>query len=340
VSLRPAAAVTGSLAGLCAFVLAAVPAQAAPRAEAPVPVAHRGASGHAPENTLAAVDAAHALGIRWVENDVQRTRDGELVVMHDATLSRTTDVEELFPDRAPWRVADFTAAEIARLDAGSWFDPLYAGERVPTLEQYLRHLDRTRQNLLLEIKRPELYPGIEADVLGELRSEGWLDRQHVRSKLVIQSFGADSVRAVHDQAPAVKTGFLGTPAAAELPDYARFSDQINPPHTTLTAEYVRQVHALKGPHGGPMEVFTWTVNDAAAARRVAGMGVDGIISNYPDVVRDATRPAAEDTDGDTAAGGEREDAPEEAGERAREEAREEAGRERRNASDLVASLRD
>ncbi|MCG3042289.1 glycerophosphodiester phosphodiesterase [Streptomyces fenghuangensis] len=309
--LRPAATVTGSLAGLCALVLSAVPAQAAPAAEAPVPVAHRGASGYAPENTLAAVDAARALGVKWVENDVQRTRDGELVVMHDATLSRTTDVEEVFPDRAPWRVADFTAAEIAQLDAGSWFDPLYAGERVPTLEQYLRHLDRTGQNLLLEIKRPELYPGIEADILGELRGEGWLDRRHVRSKLVIQSFGADSVRAVHEQAPAVRTGFLGTPAVEELPLYARFSDQINPPHTTLTGEYVRRVQSLKGPHGKPLEVFTWTVNSAEAARRVAAMGVDGIISNYPDVVRDATRD------------GGREDSPEAAREEAREESREE-----------------
>ncbi|SFK02436.1 glycerophosphodiester phosphodiesterase [Streptomyces pini] len=318
--LRPAATVTGSLAGLCALVLSAVPAQAAPAAGTPVPVAHRGASGYAPENTLAAVDAARALDVKWVENDVQRTRDGELVVMHDATLSRTTDVEEVFPDRAPWRVADFTAAEIAQLDAGSWFDPLYAGERVPTLEQYLRHLDRTGQNLLLEIKRPELYPGIEADILGELRSEGWLDRRHVRGKLVVQSFGADSVRAVHEQAPAVRTGFLGTPAVGELPMYARFSDQINPPHTTLTGEYVRQVQALKGPHGKPLEVFTWTVNGAEAARRVAAMGVDGIISNYPDVVRDATRSGA----GDGGREESREEEPEEELEEAVEEAREAA----------------
>ena len=307
-SLRPAAAVTGSLAGLCVLVLAAVPVQAAPRAdapraadrEAPVPVAHRGASAYAPENTLAAVDAAHERGIRWVENDVQRTRDGELVVMHDATLARTTNVEQLFPDRAPWNVADFTADEIALLDAGSWFDPLYAGEPVPTLEEYLRHLHGTRQNLLLEIKRPELYPGIEADILRELREEGWLDRRHVRSKLIIQSFGADSVRAVHQQAPAVKTGFLGTPAVGDLPEYARFADQINPTHTSLSEEYVRQVHALKGAHGKPLEVFTWTVNDAATARRVAAMGVDGIISNAPDVVRDATRGDTGDNTGNSA----------------------------------------
>nr|WP_233221290.1 glycerophosphodiester phosphodiesterase family protein [Streptomyces carminius] len=267
---------------------------------APVPVAHRGASAYAPENTLAAVDAARELGVEWVENDVQRTRDGELVVLHDDGLARTTDVEEVFPDRAPWKVADFTAAEIARLDAGSWFAPQYAGEPVPTLRQFLRRVEDNGQRLLLEIKKPELYPGIEADVLRQLREEGWLDRRHVRNRLIIQSFGAGSVRAVHEQAPAVRTGFLGTPAAADLPDYARFADQINPPHTTLSAEYVRRVHALKGPHGKPLEVFTWTVNDAETARRVAAAGVDGIISNKPDVVRDATAAPGADASPDSA----------------------------------------
>ncbi|MEE1942177.1 glycerophosphodiester phosphodiesterase family protein [Streptomyces sp. TRM 70361] len=266
----------------------------------PVPVAHRGASAYAPENTLAAVDAAHELGVEWVENDVQRTRDGELVVLHDDGLARTTDVEEVFPDRAPWKVADFTAAEIARLDAGSWFAPRYAGEPVPTLRQFLRRVEDNGQRLLLEIKKPELYPGIEADVLRQLREEGWLDRRHVRNRLIVQSFGADSVRAVHEQAPAVKTGFLGTPAADDLPRHARFADQINPPHTALSEEYVRRVHALKGPHGKPLEVFTWTVNDAETARRVTAAGVDGIISDKPDVVREATAVPAADVSPDNA----------------------------------------
>ncbi|NED08346.1 glycerophosphodiester phosphodiesterase, partial [Streptomyces sp. SID6648] len=84
---------------------------------------------------------------------------------HDESLARTTDVEEVFPDRSPWKVKDFTAAEIARLDAGSWFGPEYAGARVPTLEQYLNRLDRNHQKLLLELKSPGLYPGIEQQTL-------------------------------------------------------------------------------------------------------------------------------------------------------------------------------
>ncbi|GAB2614749.1 hydrolase [Streptomyces capparidis] len=250
-------------------------------------VAHRGASAYAPENTLAAVRAADRLGIDWVENDVQRTKDGKLVIVHDTTLTRTTDVEERFPDRAPWNVRDFTLAEIRTLDAGSWKGAAFAGEKVPTLKEYLDQLDRTGQNLLMEIKAPELYPGIEQQVVQVLGREGWLDRWHVKHKLVMQSFSAESVKTFHGLQPLVKTGFLGTPAIADLPEYARFADQINPRYTTVTADYVDAVHAVRGVHGKPLEVFTWTVNDGEQARTLAETGVDGIITDVPDVVHEA-----------------------------------------------------
>ncbi|MER5768450.1 glycerophosphodiester phosphodiesterase family protein [Streptomyces sp. NPDC001985] len=266
---------------------AGAPGPATARHGDPLVIAHRGASAYAPENTLAAVDLADRMGFAWVENDVQRTRDGELVVLHDDSLTRTTDVEQRFPGRAPWKVKDFTAAEIATLDAGSWFGEQWAGARVPTLTQYLRRVDRNHQKLLLEIKRPELYPGIEGDTLRVLGEEGWLDRSHVKRKLVIQSFGAATVEAVHRQRPDVVTGFLGTPAVADLPSYAAFADQINPSHTTITADWVAAAHRLKGPHGKRLQVHTWTVNDAAGAVRADGFGVDGIITNNPDIVRDA-----------------------------------------------------
>ncbi|XUZ24359.1 glycerophosphodiester phosphodiesterase family protein [Streptomyces sp. RMIT01] len=254
----------------------------------PVVVAHRGASGYAPENTLAAADAADALGIDWVENDVQRSRDGVLVVLHDTNLKRTTDVEEVFPDRAPWAVKDFTAAELAELDAGSWFGEQFAGARIPTLTQFLHRLERNRQKLLLEIKSPATYPGIERDIIRTLGRSGWLDRSHVRNRLVIQSFGADSVKTVHALRPDITTGFLGTPAVADLPSYAAFTDQINPSYATVGADYVAAVQRLKGPHGKRLRVNTWTVNKAADAVKARDYGVDGIITNFPDVVRDAT----------------------------------------------------
>ncbi|MFH9470105.1 glycerophosphodiester phosphodiesterase [Streptomyces clavifer] len=280
-------AVAALLAGC--VLLPATRAQAEGHEPGPVVLAHRGASAYAPENTLAAVDAAARLGIAWVENDVQLTRDGVPVVVHDTSLRRTTDAEEVYPGRAPWAVEDFTAAEIAELDAGSWFGERFTGAGVPTLTQYLRRVERNRQNLLLEIKSPETYPGIERETLRVLRAEGWLDRAHVTHRLVVQSFGAESVKTVHARRPDVVTGFLGTPSPADLPSYAAFTDQINPSYTTIDADYVAAVQKLKGAHGRPLRVNTWTVNDAAKAAEVAGFGVDGIITDTPDVVRDATR---------------------------------------------------
>ncbi|MFJ8532423.1 glycerophosphodiester phosphodiesterase [Streptomyces sp. NPDC093591] len=282
---RAVAATTTALLGAAALLLPASAARAG--AERPTIIAHRGASAYAPENTLAAVDEAAELGVSWVENDVQRTKDGELVVLHDDNLKRTTDVEEVFPDRAPWKVKDFTAAEIAHLDAGSWFGPAYAGERVPTLEQFMDRVELHHQKLLLEIKNPDLYPGIERQTLKILGNEGWLDPDHLAGRLIVQSFSTESMRTVHELKPAVKTGFLGTPAVADLSWYATFVDQINPSHSSISADYVASVHEFEGPRGGPLEVFTWTVNDADTARLVGRYGVDGIITNSPDVVRDA-----------------------------------------------------
>ncbi|MET7764999.1 glycerophosphodiester phosphodiesterase family protein [Streptomyces sp. NPDC005336] len=291
--IRPAAALTGALLGMSVLFLPMATATAAAARTTghshhphPVTLAHRGASAYAPENTLAAVDAADDLGIDWVENDVQRTKDGELIIMHDTTLSRTTDVEEVFPDRAPWNISDFTLDEIEKLDAGSWFGPQFEGESVPTLDEYMDRISDNHQKLLMELKAPELYPGIERQTLRELRREGWLDHRHKR-RLIVQSFSADAVRTVHRLRPDVKTGFLGTPAVADLPEYAEFTDQINPSYKTIDADYVAEVQSMDGAHGRPLEVFTWTVNDGPTAVGVARMGVDGIITNKPDVVRDA-----------------------------------------------------
>ncbi|MFE9254516.1 glycerophosphodiester phosphodiesterase [Streptomyces sp. NPDC006879] len=263
------------------------PGPQARRSGQPTLYAHRGAVDVAPENTLAAVDAAARQGTRWVENDVQRTRDGELVIIHDTTLSRTTDAERVFPGRSPWRVADFSAAEIARLDAGSWFSARFAGTRVPTLRQLLEQVAHHRQGLLLELKEPGLYPGIEQDTLRALAKAGWLSEHRLRRRLVVQSFSADSVRTLHRELPDLTTAYLGTPAPDQIRGYAAFTDRINPSHTSISAQYVAAVHTFKGPHGKPMEVHTWTVNTAEAARRVHAWGVDGIISNKPELVRRA-----------------------------------------------------
>ncbi|MFI1361506.1 glycerophosphodiester phosphodiesterase [Streptomyces griseochromogenes] len=282
---RVVAAITTAVLGMAAL-LSPVPVARAGESGKPTVIAHRGASAYAPENTLASIDKAAKLGFSWVENDVQRTKDGELVVIHDDSLERTTNVKKVFPGRAPWKVKDFTAAEIARLDAGSWFSPAYAGTRVPTLRQYMCRVEHNHEKLLLEIKNPELYPGIEQQTLKLLGNAGWLDRQHL-GRLIVQSFSADSVRTVHDLKPALTTAYLGSPTVAQLSRYTPFTDLINPSYGSLSPAYVSAVHSFEGPHGKPLGVFAWTVNDAATARKVTDYGVDGLITNKPDVVRAA-----------------------------------------------------
>ncbi|WP_432867009.1 glycerophosphodiester phosphodiesterase [Microbispora rosea] len=260
---------------LIALTSTLTPVVPATAASAPLVVAHRGASAYAPENTVAAFELARDRGADKFELDVQETEDHRLVLMHDTTLGRTSDVEEVFPGRAPWRIGEFTLAEIRRLDAGSWFSRKYAGEAVPTLGEALRAMRDSGLGLLLEIKEPRLYPGIEARVAEEIgRDPAW------RGRIVVQSFDWNSMRRFHGLMPRVPIGLLGTPRIAELPGLARFADQINPPYADVTAEYVRRVHRLR------MKVLAWTVDDPAAVRRLIGAGVDGVITNKPDVVHE------------------------------------------------------
>lgn len=274
-------AVATATALLAALALAPV-VSAEPVARASVTnIAHRGASAYAPENTLAAVRLGAEMKGDLVEIDVQQTRDNQLVVMHDTTLARTTDVEQRFPDRAPWRVADFTMAEIRTLDAGSWFAPEYAGEPVPTLAEALDVLETTRSGMLLEAKATDLYPGIAERIADELRARpSWVRPDPTARRLVVQSFEWHFIRHFHGLLPQVKVGVLGAPSTAELADVASYSDQVNPHYSAATPEYIAAVHA----HG--MTINPYTVDDPALMRTLIGRGVDGIISNRPDVLYD------------------------------------------------------
>jgi glycerophosphoryl diester phosphodiesterase len=184
-------------------------------------VAHRGASGAAPENTLAAVRGAVAVGAHLVELDLQRSSDGALMVIHDATLARTTDAARVFPRRAPWRVGDFTHDELKRLDAGGWMSPAFRGETIPTLGEVIAALQRESTGLLLEVKGPERHPGIVRDVASALRERaGYLDAAVASRRLVVQSFGFAAMKEHKTLEPSVPVGLLGTPDRVNLPTRA------------------------------------------------------------------------------------------------------------------------
>lgn len=164
-------------------------------------IAHRGASAYAPENTIPAFRLAADQGATFVEFDLRLTRDRQIVCLHDESLERTTDVEEVFPDRGRtsggtarrWLLEDFTLEELKRLDAGSWFDPKFRGTRIPTFDETIDAL-RGRSGLFIELKSPERYEGIEKLVLEALAGRG-LDRPGAdpRTPVLLQSFTASSL---------------------------------------------------------------------------------------------------------------------------------------------------
>lgn len=277
---------TGLLAaGMLSTGAAAANAQApaAGPSDEPAVVAHRGASAMAPENTLPAVALGAETKADFVEIDVQMTKDGELVVIHDTTLDRTTDVESKFPDRAPYNVGDFTLEEIRTLDAGSWFGAAFEGTKVPTLQEVLDTL-RGRAGLLLEVKSPELYPGIAEAIIADLDGEGWLNANPRAGRLVVQSFNWEFMAGFNALAPKVPAGLLGgPPSEAQMAELSTWADQINPNHNQVDAEFVQTVHEYG------MVTWPYTVDDPERMSELAALGVDGIITNYPAILIDVLR---------------------------------------------------
>lgn len=172
-------------------------------------VAHRGASAYAPEHTAAAYKLAIAQGADYVEQDLQVTKDGQLVCLHDLTLERTTNARDVFPGRARtavregreltgWHVTDFTLAEIKQLDAGAWFDPAFKGEKILTFQEAI-DLVKGKAGIYPETKAPEVYGSVGFDMeklVMDVLAKNGLDKPGADPKtpVFLQSFSADSLR--------------------------------------------------------------------------------------------------------------------------------------------------
>ncbi len=190
---------------LCAATASADEPKVFPPYTKPTLIAHRGASADAPEHTLAAYELALKLGADFVEPDLQMTKDGVLVCLHDTTLERTTDVAKVFPDRAKevngkktWPVAEFTLEEIRKLDAGSWKDAKFAGARVLTFQEMIDAI-KGKAGIIPETKAPELYGKLGLNMEKELMAvlkKNKLDTPGADPKtpIIIQSFSAKSLK--------------------------------------------------------------------------------------------------------------------------------------------------
>lgn len=225
-------------------------------------IGHRGAAGTAPENTLISFLRAKELGAQGCEFDVHRTKDGHLVVIHDPDLHRTTDGKGL--------IRDLTLAQIREVDAGAWKGEEFRGQRVPTLAELI---DAYPDLLFLELKAGSThYPGIESDLVAVLRETGALDRTQV------SSFDHQALFLLHQLEPTLPTGMLHScnllnpvSLAQELGCTA-----LHPNWHWVTPQYVAKAHAAN------LQVNTWTVNEPFLIAHMRALGVDGIMSDYPE----------------------------------------------------------
>lgn len=231
--------------------------------------AHRGASGTRPENTMAAFREAVALGADGIETDVHLSRDGRLVLCHDETLDRTTDGRGLVAAH-DWRALE-------TLDAGSWFGPEYAGERLPLLEELLAYLAPLDLRLNIELKSGVvIYPGLEAAVVELVRRYGMAGR------VIVSSFNHFSLVEIKRTAPEIATAILYMEGLVDPWLYARHvgADALHPFFYGVRPELVA------GAHAAGLRINPWPVNEAEHIKAMIQAGVDGIISDYPGRVRE------------------------------------------------------
>lgn len=240
----------------------------------PLVIAHRGASGHAPENTLSAVQIALDYKVDLVEIDVHLSQDGKIVVIHDASLDRTTN--------GSGPVDAYSLMELKELDAGSWFGVEFREEKIPTLQEVFE-LVSAKAIILIEIKKGEIerYEGIEKKVVDLIRT------YHAESWTIIQSFQEETVSEVIRIAPELEIHKL---IIGELPGGWNHDGQWRFQSATLmegvgavncfstfgSKRMIRQIHE------SGKKIFVYTINEEEEMRRYMNLGVDGIITDYPD----------------------------------------------------------
>ena len=223
-------------------------------------VAHRGASGEAPENTMASFQRAIAQGADIIETDAKLSKDKEIVLIHDETVERTTD--------GRGKVSQLTLKEIKSLDAGSWFGKEFSGEKIPTLSEALEVIrGRTKLNIEFKGKDPLLVP----KVTNLLKEEGFI------KEAILSSFDYSFIEEAKRLETRVVTGLLfATPAqrGKSFP-YWKWADLILPRYNLVSEDLVKKAH------GKGLKVIAWTVDEPEEIKKLIGLGVDGIASNYP-----------------------------------------------------------
>ena len=232
----------------------------------PVIIAHRGASKQAPENTMAAFTKALELGAGGIETDVHLSADGHPVIIHDEQVDRTSNGKGL--------VKSMTLAQLKALDFGSWFSPGFNGERIPELDELLQLLSNWDGLLNIELKNgPVFYPGIEQAVASAIR------KYRLTNRTIISSFNHYSLVEIRRIDPEIKTAPLYMAGLYEPWEYARRmgATAIHPLFYNIVPE------VMKGCKLNNIAVNPFTVDQPEHIKAMAAAGVDGIITNVPDI---------------------------------------------------------
>jgi glycerophosphoryl diester phosphodiesterase len=232
-------------------------------------IAHRGFSSRAPENTMAAFLAAIEFGVDGLELDVHCSQDGEVVVCHDETVNRTTN--------GKGNIRDLTWDELRQLDAGDWYDPKFAGERLPRLNEVLQEVKRAGILINIELKTDIFsYPGIEEQVIQLLKQFDLIE------PCIISSFNHYSLVRVSRICPKLKTAILYSESLFNPWKYAREIGvtALHPKYHSVSPELVANAKQ------NGIIVNPWTINEPHLIRQMIACGVNAMITNYPDRVKE------------------------------------------------------
>ena len=221
-------------------------------------IAHRGAAGLAPENTMAAIHKAIEDKAHWVEIDVQETKDGEVVVIHDSDFMKISNV--------PTKVWDGTLDELRQIDIGSWFDPKFASERIPTLEEVLLAA-KGKAKVLIELK----YYGHDEQL--EQRVIDVVEKTGMSQSVALMSLSPDGVKKVRALRPELETGILLSKAIGDISKMDVDFLAIN--MGMMKTNFVRRAHKVG------KKVYIWTANDPVSMTSMISLGVDGVITDEP-----------------------------------------------------------
>lgn len=247
----------------------------------PAVIAHRGASIVAPESTRRAYEIARDLGADYLEADLRRTADGHIVVIHDSTLERTSNVEEVFPDRASHQIYTYTLEELRKLDFGSWHSPEYAGQEILTLQDLIaiaREGDHT-PGLILETKDSHKYPGLEEQIVEILRDTGWLDRT------IFFSFSLASLRVFKEIAPEHPRLLLIRDNTLSRRRWQAWLSLARPvAHGLGPKGFTAWPWHVAAAHREGMFVFPYTLNYLWQIQVLARFQASGFITDRPEVV--------------------------------------------------------